>query len=75
MTRETRTQNNDINFSNTKKKKDVVDFLVPKKQTTFKTCICCGDVLHYRNDMFECNNCDENYGTDKCKHFKKRRKQ
>lgn len=66
MTKSTRSQANETNFSN-KVKKEQQDFARKSKNTIIPTCICCGDVTHYRNDMWECDNCDENYGTDYCK--------
>ena len=31
-------------------------------------CICCGEeCIDMGNGILECSNCDENYGTSKCK--------
>lgn len=36
---------------------------------TFKKdrCICCADVMHKKNGIYECSRCDEYYGTSRCK--------
>jgi hypothetical protein len=39
-----------------------------------KECICCHEKMKMQeNDIYECYNCDENYGTNLCRCRRKRR--